>query len=547
MLSLSSMDETDLQLMEFFSWEEFCIFFDDWCQKRKTLFFLRNYIPLNKCKWAVENLRWEVVEALKYSSARLACKNVNISSKKEMGVEKHKKDQSILNVEEPKDHQSCSAYIFLKISEKKNSLVVTKCQLRHNHALCPIEFDYYFKKGFLLANCCLPVRTTNKISKQFVGAQDIKRLLSYCKTRGHGIMDTLKSLDNLFLNDPDAKVKLVFLQDKVIVKTVFLITSSMGSLCQHFPTVLFFNKVLSFNEEFELFSFLCADGNLQGRECAYILVRKGTPNVLRFASASLVQSIPDVKFKVRCVTLGVDIGEKEVIKEIFPHATVQILRSQVLQTLHSKAHEMGVKEDEKIWPLLCRIASSKTPEEYNQTVRNMGLYCSNTFMKYFMEQWHTSRDMWVDIWGFSLAHLDTTEMISKHKQKLTAGLCNNATVPECILHLTSLQSPKTEKQLNEYEIASQYKSVCNPEAASMIEEELGFLRDGKYNIKQTPDGYSLNDGVSDFFMDRDLVTCSCTIHVSSLLPCRHLFATRLQNGEEVFDLQLLTKSKAILI
>ncbi|XP_063798741.1 uncharacterized protein ZSWIM9 [Pseudophryne corroboree] len=540
------MDETELQLMEFFSWEEFCVFFDDWCEKRKTLFFLRNYIPLNKCKWAVENLQWEVVEALKYSSARLACKNVNISSKKEMGAHKEKKGQSILEEEEPKDHQSCSAYIFLKISEKKNSLVVTKCQLRHNHALCPLEFDYYFKKGLLLANCCLPVRTTNKISKQFVGAQDIKRLLSYCKTKGHGVMDTLQSLDSLFDNDPDAKVKLVFLEDEVVVKTVFIITSSMVSLCQRFPSVLFFNKVLSFNEEFDLFSFLCVDDNMQGRDCAYLLVKKGTPNVLRFTSASLVQSIPDVKFKVQYVILGVDIGEKEVIKEIFPHAAGQILRSQVLQTLHSKAHEMGVKEDEKIWPLLCRIASSKSPDEYNHAVRDMGLYCSKSFMKYFMDQWHTSRDMWVDIWGFSLVHLDTTEVVSQNKQKLTAQLSRNATVAECILLLTNLHSINTEEHLNESEIASQYKSVCNPEAASMIEEELGFLRDGKYNIKQTPGGYSLHDGVSEFFMNQDLLTCSCTIHVSSLLPCRHLFATRLQTRGELFDLQLLAKSNAPL-
>ncbi|XP_072282295.1 uncharacterized protein ZSWIM9-like [Pyxicephalus adspersus] len=534
-------DESELQLMEFFSWEEFSTFFDDWCEKRKTLFFLRNYIALNKCKWAIETLQWEVVDALKYSSARLACKNINVSNKKEFVAPKERKEECASDEEDSKDQQGCGAYIFLKLSERKNSLVITKCQLQHNHPLCPIEFNYCFKKGNLLANCCLPIRLTNTISKQFVGSLDIKRLLSCCKTKDHGVMDILNSLDSLFSIDPCAKVKLVFFQDQVLVKTIFLVTTVMVSTCQHYPTVLFFNKVLSFNEDFDLFSFLCADENTQGKDCAYVLVRKGTANILRFASASLVQSIPDIKFKVRCVAVGVDIAEKEVVKEIFPHATVHILHSHVLHTLHSKALEMGVTDDTKLLSFFFLIAASKTPEDYNQAVKNLGLYCTDSFVKYFMDHWHTCREMWVDIWGFKFAHKDASEIVFQHKQKMADLLGSNATVAECILHLLAANSINSE-QLKVEEVALHYKSVCTPDAANMIEEELSFLKNSSYNIKQTSRGFSLNDGVSEFIMDQDLVTCSCTIHTSSLLPCRHIFATRLQNGGELFDVKLLSKS-----
>ncbi|XP_075461329.1 uncharacterized protein ZSWIM9-like [Ascaphus truei] len=532
------MDESELQLKEFFSWEECSAFFDAWCEERKVLFFVKNSMPLSKCKWASEPLQPEVVEALKYSSLRLACKDVYGTRKRAQGKPK----------EQTKQRKGCGAYIVLRMSQKKNSLIVTECQLNHNHVVCPLEFAYYFKKGYLLANSCLPVRTTNKISKQFVAAQEIKRLLSYCKTKDNGVMDTLHALDNLFTNDPGTKVKLVFIEDKVIVKTVFFVTSLMRSLLQRFPPVLFFDRIVSFNEEFDLYGFICADANSRGRDCAYVLARKGTPNILRFALASLVQSVPDVKFKVRCVTLGIDIGEKEVVMEILPHARVQIFRSQVLQTLFRKAHEMDSAEDKKIWPLLCDIAASATPEAYSQAMRNMDLIFSKSFMKYYKDQWHSCREMWVEIWALETAQdLNPSELISQHKQKLIAGLHSNATVAECILDLMLIQTPKEDIQnLNDDEVATRYRSICNAEPASMIEEELGSSRHGAYDIKETTNGFSLSDGVSEFFMDQELVTCSCTIHVSSLLPCRHLFATRLQNGEALFDLKLLQKNTMAL-
>lgn len=84
--------------------------------------------------------------------------------------------------------------------------MVTECQLTHSHPACPIEFAYYFRPGRLLANTCLPVRTTNKISKQFLAPADVHRLLSYCKDRDHSIINTLRVLEGLFHTDPEAKV-----------------------------------------------------------------------------------------------------------------------------------------------------------------------------------------------------------------------------------------------------------------------------------------------------------------------------------------------------
>ncbi|XP_074794062.1 uncharacterized protein ZSWIM9 [Natator depressus] len=526
------MEEDELQEKEFFSWEEFSAFFDAWCERRKVLFFVKNSVPLSKCKWATAPPRPDVVEALKYSSVRLVCKDFRGSSKPDQGEQQ----------------KGCCASIVLKMSPKKDRLIVTECQLAHNHALCPIEFAYYFKKGYLMANSCLPVRTTNKISKQFVGGPDVRRLLSYCKSRDHGVLDVLTVLDGLFASDPSAKVKLVFMEDKVIVQTIFFLSSRMMALSRRFPLMLFFDRMVGLNEEFDLYSVLCVDGAGRGREVAYCLTQRETPDLLRFTLASLVQSVPEVKLQVRCITLGVEIAHLEAVKELLPNARVQICRSQVLETLFSKAQELGAAEDERIWPLLCRLAAAKSPAAYQQAVQEMKAILPPRFVRYFRRHWQPRSEMWVQFWAFETArNVNACELLKQHQRRLLAALSPSPTVAQCMLDLLAMQVGSEAHELDEGELATHYRAICKPEPAGLIEEELGFARHGRYHFQETAEGYLLHDGLSEFAMDQALTRCSCSIYTSSLLPCRHLFATRLRTGLALFDPGLLHRNRAALL
>uniref|UniRef100_K7FY26 Zinc finger SWIM-type containing 9 n=1 Tax=Pelodiscus sinensis TaxID=13735 RepID=K7FY26_PELSI len=418
------MEEDELQEKEFFSWEGFSAFFDAWCERRKVLFFVKNSVPLSKCKWATAPPQPDVVEALKYSSVRLVCKDFRGSGKLDQGEQQ----------------KGCSANIVLKMSPKKDRLIVTECQLAHNHALCPIEFAYYFKKGYLMANSCLPVRTTNKISKQFVGGPDVRRLLSYCKSRDHGVLDVLTVLDGLFASDPGAKVKLVFMEDKVIVQTIFFLSSRMMALSRRFPLMLFFDRMVGLNEEFDLYSVLCVDGAWHGRAVAYCLTQQDTPDLLRFMLASLVQSVPEVKLQVRCVTLGMEIAHLEAVKELLPNARVQICRSQVLEMLFSKAQELGAAEDERIWPLLCRLAAAKSPAAYQQAVQEMKVILPQPFVRYFQRHWQPRSEMWVQFWAFETARdVNACELLKQHQRRLLAALSPSPTVAQCMLDLLAME------------------------------------------------------------------------------------------------------------
>ncbi|XP_011801937.1 PREDICTED: uncharacterized protein C19orf68 homolog [Colobus angolensis palliatus] len=236
-------EEQELRERAFFSWAEFSRFFDAWCQQRLALFFVKSSMHLARCRWASAPPLYTLIDVLKYSYVRLVCKDVRAPSRPAVGP----------------PQPGCPAFIIVKLSPLRDRLVVTECQLTHSHPACPLEFAYYFRPGHLLANACLPVRTTNKISKQFVAPADVRRLLSYCKGRDHGVLDALHVLEGLFRTDPEAKVKLVFVEDQAVVETVFFLTSRTRALLRRFPRMLLVDRLPGLQGALDLLAVLCVD------------------------------------------------------------------------------------------------------------------------------------------------------------------------------------------------------------------------------------------------------------------------------------------------
>ncbi|XP_034494878.1 uncharacterized protein ZSWIM9 [Ailuropoda melanoleuca] len=265
--STAGQEEQELRERAFFSWAEFSRFFDAWCQQRLALFFVKSSMHLARCRWASAPPLYTLIDVLKYSYVRLVCKDVRAPSRPTVGP----------------PQPGCPAFIIVKLSPLRDRLVVTECQLTHSHPACPLEFAYYFRPGHLLANACLPVRTTNKISKQFVAPADVHRLLSYCKGRDHGVLDALHVLEGLFRTDPEAKVKLVFVEDQAVVETVFFLTSRTRALLRRFPRMLLVDRLPGLQGALDLLAVLCVDG--AGRApCA--LVRGHRRRLLRRLSPS---------------------------------------------------------------------------------------------------------------------------------------------------------------------------------------------------------------------------------------------------------------------
>ncbi|XP_040313869.1 uncharacterized protein ZSWIM9 [Herpailurus yagouaroundi] len=358
--STAGQEEQELRERAFFSWAEFSRFFDAWCQQRLALFFVKSSMHLARCRWASAPPLYTLIDVLKYSYVRLVCKDVRAPSRPTVGP----------------PQPGCPAFIIVKLSPLRDRLVVTECQLTHSHPACPLEFAYYFRPGHLLANACLPVRTTNKISKQFVAPADVHRLLSYCKGRDHGVLDALHVLEGLFRTDPEAKVKLVFVEDQAVVETVFFLTSRTRALLRRFPRILLVDRLPGLQGALDLLAVLCVDSAGRARQAACCVARPGTPSLLRFALASLLQ----------------------------------------------------------------RSLGGGSPAAYAEALAELRAHGPAAFVDYFERNWAPRRDMWVRFRAFEAARdLDACALVRGHRRRLLRRLSPSRSVAQCLRDLVAMQ------------------------------------------------------------------------------------------------------------
>ncbi|XP_027287109.1 uncharacterized protein ZSWIM9 isoform X3 [Cricetulus griseus] len=420
-------EEQELLDRAFFSWAEFSRFFDKWCQQRLVVFSVKSSTHVARSPWASTPPLYRLIHVLKYSYVLLVCKDVRVPN------------QSPAWPPQP----SCPAFITVKLSPLRDRLVVSECQLTHSHPACPREFAYHFRPGHLLANACLPVRITNKISKQFVAPADVRRLLSHCKGPDHGVLDALQVLEGLFRTDPEAKVKLVFVEDQAMVETVFLLTSRTRALLRRFPRILLVDRLPGLQGALDLMAVLCVDSAGRARQTACCVARPGTPSLLRFMLVSLLQSAPDVKGRVRCLTAGPEVaGQLRAVRQLLPCARVQICRAQGLETLFSKAQELGgaSQEDPDLWPLLCRLADSKSYTAYSEALAELRSQAPTAFIRYFEHNWAPRHDMWVRFRAYEATRdLDACALVRGHRRRLLRRLNPSHSVAQCLRDLVAMQ------------------------------------------------------------------------------------------------------------
>lgn len=420
-------EEQELLERAFFSWAEFSRFFDKWCQQRLVVFSVKSSTHVARSPWASAPPLYRLIHVLKYSYVLLVCKDMRAAN------------QPAAWPPQP----SCPAFITVKLSPLRDRLVVSECQLTHSHPACPREFAYHFRPGHLLANACLPVRITNQISKQFVAPADVRRLLSHCKGPDHGVLDALQVLEGLFRTDPEAKVKLVFVEDQAMVETVFFLTSRTRALLRRFPRILLVDRLPGLQGALDLLAVLCVDGAGRARQAACCVARPGTPSLLRFVLVSLLQSAPDVKGRVRCLTAGPEVAAQlRAVRQLLPCARVQICRAQGLETLFSKAQELGGarQEDPGLWPLLCRLAGASSYAAYSEALAELRAQGPAAFVKYFEHNWAPRHDMWVRFRAYEASrNLDACALVRGHRRRLLRRLSPSHSVAQCLRDLVAMQ------------------------------------------------------------------------------------------------------------
>ncbi|KAM4652160.1 uncharacterized protein ZSWIM9-like [Discoglossus pictus] len=502
-----------LECMEFSSWEDFNSFLNNWCEEQKTHFVIRQSVPLTD-----DDMSPDLIQSLKYSTVNLGCSG-DISPEK----------------------IDCPASIILELGPKRDRLVVIEAKLVHNHKLSELEFSHYSKRHRLEASMGLPIHITNYVSKRFLSPDIIWSLEDYIEAKDPGMCDLLKELNLLFKDDSLAKVKFQFQEDAAVLNSIFISTFHMGNMVEYFPRVLYLDKVITVNEEFELYTVLCQDANGNGRECAYCISRMDNPGLVVFIVTSLVQSVPSIQLKVKYLTTGASITDVDSLDEVLPSCKIQVCRTQVLEDLNTKAKLLEIPKLEKIKSLLYNLAYSDSAKSYMDILSDLESVCPVNFLQYFLEKWHKNKSMWVECWAFekNLEYCFMNHM-NFHIQKLHSILNPPLSLSVCVRGLLDLQKLKNEvSEVNLDNIIMLYRSACSAESASQIEEELILAKHGIYDLKETANGFCLDGGIGPFTVNKEMTFCSCTIYATTSLPCRHLFAARLWTGQSLFDASLI--------
>ncbi|XP_069493762.1 uncharacterized protein [Ambystoma mexicanum] len=391
--------EDRLGRTEFPSWQDFRAFLDAWCEVRKVVFTVRHCVLLSD-----RSVPLELAHALRYSSVELGCGSTPL-------------------------RKTCPAAIKLRLSLRKDRLVVICANLRHNHTTSAAAPLQEMRKNRLLH----PTPLANDISKKFLDTHDLKRLLRSPPGSFPDGVQVLKDLDSLFVSDPKAKVKLVFVEDKLVVKSIFVMVSYMQEVAQHFPASLYVDLLPGFSQDFDLYTVLCEEDLSCWKICAYCIARKGISETLRFILVSIMQSIPKMNSQIKHIILSPEIQETVDLHTLLPHATIRYCMPLVLDILYQRLVHLDSTTEDQVKNLLHVMANVDSQEVYYQYLTDLKSICPPEVYQFYYETWHPRRKMWVrEDQRSQIMEANIQALVRWKHQAVTSQLCDSPTLDQCL-------------------------------------------------------------------------------------------------------------------
>ncbi|KAM4016188.1 uncharacterized protein ZSWIM9 isoform 2-T2 [Anomaloglossus baeobatrachus] len=347
---------------EFLSWDDFCVYLQGLTKEKFNL----RFSPLTEEDISEEPVVPKTYESLKYSWAQLFC-----------------------------SWKNCSACIELTLGPQKDKLVITQSNLHHNHADDDSTEAPPEKKFKPSSAVGLPAQVANNISKKFLEPSDLKRLLRFRSGAFEDRTQVLAVLQSLFFSDPEAKVKLVFVEDKLHVKKIFLMTSTMRDTAQNFPEYLFIDVFLDFSQSFDLYTIFCDVKGETWTPCAYCIAKKGIDGIFKFLLGLLLEIIPTISNKVKLITISPDIKEPINLEARFPHAGLRYCMHLVLNIMYSRISHLDTTVEAQIKNFLHILSQTCSMKVYERYLNDLKVICPTEVFQYYVENWHPRRKLWV--------------------------------------------------------------------------------------------------------------------------------------------------------
>ena len=388
------------------------------------------------------------------------------------------------------------------------------------------------------------------------------RLPNITNNGKNDLENTVDYLNDLHKNDPGSYLQFGSAQndDQNVLKYVFYQSSQMRKACLNFTDVLHVDGTYKLNSlGYVLYPFVVIDNNNKNLTTAIVLVSDTTSFTLTHAFEMFQKANPEFCKKVQfCVT---DKAKTEInsLQKLMPncqfilcqwHAKNSILT--YIDHIHLSSKEQPFKEILK--QQFFKLLYTKSQESFDKTVENLEKTCKMSisiqpFFDYFMKNWYPIRNMWA---SYKLCEYEILNSFTNNRSE-----SNNAAIKKFVdKHSKFLACFKglinfTNDQFSKHDARNHENSnkIFKPLDASS-EAEVDLI-----NIINKWVSKDISDKVRNEFKEALVIIkdkkvdnlslnfkqSSCTLTQGYCkiktfkIPCRHLFATKMINDENLIE------------
>ncbi len=308
---------------------------------------------------------------------------------------------------------------------------------------------------------------------------------------------------------------------------------------------------------FPLYLMLCEDSNGQSEVvAACLLVTEDADSVMWMMETFKKRNAEWVK--VRVVMADKDIGEREVIKQCLPNASVVICLFHTLRTFRREVtcEKMGITSGQRslCLELMQKMAHASSEGEYNSLYVQVQSSAPKEVVAYFNTNWHPIRSEWVLGLKFGSGSFlnSTNNRLESINGKLKQVIDKHSSLEEFVKHFIILTALRTERDhraavmfqkvkvhpfpANSPE--SKYSTLLTSYASAFVLKQMK-LAEKVNQIEETGDQFTVE--TSEGQKSVSLLDCNCIFRTSMSLPCRHMFALRILLHQPLFDANLCDK------
>ncbi|XP_071963768.1 zinc finger SWIM domain-containing protein 3-like [Antedon mediterranea] len=470
--------------------------------------------------------------------------------------------------------QDCQAGIKLSVSKDGNTLKVISFIEDHNHECTKLGFESLPQQRRLSEAVreeavklfemdCNRKQVQNhlqKITGKVIIRRDItniKQQFMKDKTKKSNVEEVVKKLNRIQGSttkvsvDDDYNLLGIYYQDKV-----------MKEAFAAFPEIVFIDAVATYKLDelkmpFNLYIIVGEDGNGQSEVFATFLVSSDAKHVISKMIQTFKCHNPNWS-KVKSIMTDKDFTKRHILGNEFPEANIMICLFHVFRVIQREiTTKMGINLTERniCLEIIQKMVHANSEEIYEAAYEALKMTRLSCVIQYFEKNWHGSHHEWVE--GFKGDDLTFLNRIN-NKLKTLSQLVNEVCQQQSSLHqfycdflffLKSTRQVHDSNSLNNVghtwsvgicrtgSAEEKYKALLTPYAFMYVMQQLEELPNNVIVVEEHPDGrYSIE--LESSHLNVSTSDCECVFRSAMQLPCRHIFAVRSIEGQDLFDEEL---------